>query len=101
MKTQIFLLILPALHRSGEGGEGVEGGVEALLAAPSGAALIIRIWLAQKRTKGFGVRRRVAEGAIAVEGGEAEELEEDLDVAVFDGRVDVLWQWVKGDMRSG
>ncbi|KAL3451535.1 hypothetical protein BJX65DRAFT_304126 [Aspergillus insuetus] len=45
-----------------------------------------QIWLAQKKTKGSGVRRRVAEGAIAVEGEEAEELEEGQDVAVFDGR---------------
>jgi hypothetical protein len=95
MKFQMFLLILSALHRSGEGTEGVEGGVDAPLAAPSGAALIIKIRLAQKKTKGFGVRRRAAEGAIAVEGEEAE------DVAVFDGRVDILWRWVKGDMRSG
>ncbi|CEL08178.1 hypothetical protein ASPCAL11330 [Aspergillus calidoustus] len=54
-----------------------------------------QIWLAQKKTKGFDVRRSAAEGAIAVEGEEAE------DVAVFDGRVDILWRWVKGDMRSG
>ncbi|KAL2843431.1 hypothetical protein BJX68DRAFT_270163 [Aspergillus pseudodeflectus] len=101
MKSQMFLLILSALHRSGEGAEGVEEGVDAPLAAPSGAALISKIWLAQKQMKGFGVRRSLAEGAIAVEGEEAEELEEGPDVAVFDGRVDILWRWVKGDMRSG